>query len=1022
MNAVLSVQRMTGLLTAPYLRGAERLVIPLGPDGSNGTGVVAYDFREYRARHGVDPAQPKYVLIAKNKTGRDPLELQVDFSFQGGEQTASLKIPPRTLAGTSFAIPLPAQADAELRLLRLRQRPAALPGPGAANFEILALLGNIAKLAWAIGWEKDLIRQHLRDVQQQRRRNLAHGFSLDKLGDDLRVPRFPPREHSFDPDTIALYHLNDAVAANGAVLDETTRFGLAGHSGVNVGAESFAAGKFGKGFRFPGPTGTGVMTIPNHPDFDLPPNRSLTVEAFVNVLATGDPAPRVIALKGQLNQAGALVAAGWSLMVASFRGIANNARWAAFDGTRQFEIFADLDIGDGKFHHLAGVLDRANQLARLVVDGEERASADLSTIGALTNAESIRIGRSAAGHSLAGVLDEIRISKVARADFHPVLGEGDDAYRQRLGIFERWLLPTPGELLKAINSLVQINGQAESFVLIEKDRASASAVGLTRILPVSVPPGQNIDREGRLLTKESDASGLPEDDRDFDPMILLSHDRPKVDYGSDPKHRLMQSITKRRLDALVDLIAAAPSRIPGNLIVDKAFDETGAGLHRIGRALLLRHQDFTPEKLAVLAHGAGFDFVRNEGNHIYASVAPGEKLEIAIEPRPPDQTPPGGIDVFLGKPIDLALAPASLPAAGEIRWTLIPCGSAAARFVAHPADGANVRTPITSRPRLRLIAEAPGAITIRVEYAFRRRVVGGTRAIRVSIESLPDKATITAGGEMNVSEAAAVGSPGDAINPIYLITSNFAGVDYGADPNNKKMQIVLEKPFNALLKTGLASGLQVLKAFAPNDAGLHKAGRALIITHNAIPPERLGALAHQAGFDFVRRQGAQIFCAAGPGDKIEIVHPAKLAPLAGELVAGTPVDLRVRFDALPGSGNFNWSLSEFGEGRGAFDFVLRPTVRFTPRRPGVASLNVMYLEQDPATTLPYAFEIRLKPELEAANALIPKHQYDLIMNVLSFFHPIGVEIVTGNIRKRVVEIEQDPLKAFPTYTYPEFRV
>ena len=61
MNAVLSVQRMTSLLTAPYLRGAERLVIPLGPDGSDGTGVVAYDFREYRARYGLDPAQPRYV-------------------------------------------------------------------------------------------------------------------------------------------------------------------------------------------------------------------------------------------------------------------------------------------------------------------------------------------------------------------------------------------------------------------------------------------------------------------------------------------------------------------------------------------------------------------------------------------------------------------------------------------------------------------------------------------------------------------------------------------------------------------------------------------------------------------------------------------------------------------------------------------------------------------------------------------------------------------------------------------------
>jgi hypothetical protein len=1022
MNAALSVQRMTNLLTAPYLRGAERLVISLGPDGNNGTGVVTYDFMEYRARYGSDPAQPKYVLIVKNKTGRGPLEVQVDFSFQGADRTALLEIPPQTLAGTSFAIPLPARADATLRLLRLRQRPVPLPGPGTENFEILALLGNIAKLAWAIGWEKDLIGQHLRDVQQQRRRNLAHGFSLDKLGEDLRVPRFPPREHSFDPETIALYHLNDAVAARGAVLDETTRFGSAGHPGVNAGAESFAVGKFGKAFRFPGPTGTGAITILNHPDFDLPRNRSLTVEAFVNVIPVDGPAPRVVVVKGQVNQAGTLTAAGWSLTIAGFRGIANNARWAIFDGSRLIEIFADFNLSDGRFHHLAGVLDRASQLARLVVDGEERASADVSPIGALTNAESIRIGRSAAGHSLSGVVDEIRLSKVARADFHPVLGEGDDAYRRRLGIFERWLLPTSGELLKAINSLVHINGQADSFFLIEKDRATTGAAKMVRILPVSVPPGQSIDRQGALLTTESAASGPPEDDRDFDPRFLLSHARPKVDYGPDPKHRLMQSITKRRLDALVDLIAAAPLDIPGNLIVDQAFDETRADLHCVGRALRLRHENLIPEKLAVLAHQAGFDFVRNDGNRIYASVAPGEKLEVAIEPRPPDQTPPAGIDVFMGKPIDLALAPASLPATGEIRWTLIPCGSAAARFITHPADGANVRTPITSRPRLRLIAEAPGEITVRVEYTLRRRVISGTRAIRVSIEDLPDNATIAADGRMNGSEAAAVGSPGEAVNPMYLITSNAAGVNYGADPNNKKMQIVLEKPFNALLKTGLASGLQVVKAFAPNDAGLHKAGRALLITHNAIPPERLGAAAHQAGFGFVRRQGAQIFCAVGPGSKIEIVHPASLAPLGDELVVGTPADLRARFDTLPGRGSFNWSLSEFGEGRGSFDFVLRPAVRFTPREPGLLSLNFTYVEEGPAGVFPYSFEIKLKPELEARNAIIPKHQYDLIMNILSFFHPIGVEILTGSIRSRVVEIEQDPLRAFPDYTYPDFRI
>src|SRR5262245_10322695 len=91
----LSVQPMTNLLTAPYRRGAETLVIPLGADGVNGTDVVAYDFKEYRARYGIDPAEPKYVLFPKKDTGRNPLEIEVDFSFKGGQRTALLKIPPR---------------------------------------------------------------------------------------------------------------------------------------------------------------------------------------------------------------------------------------------------------------------------------------------------------------------------------------------------------------------------------------------------------------------------------------------------------------------------------------------------------------------------------------------------------------------------------------------------------------------------------------------------------------------------------------------------------------------------------------------------------------------------------------------------------------------------------------------------------------------------------------------------------------------------------------------------------------
>ena len=39
--------------------------------------------------------------------------------------------------------------------------------------------------------------------------------------------------------------------------------------------------------------------------------------------------------------------------------------------------------------------------------------------------------------------------------------------------------------------------------------------------------------------------------------------------------------------------------------------------------------------------------------------------------------------------------------------------------------------------------------------------------------------------------------------------------------------------------------------------------------------------------------------------------------------------------------------------------------------------------------------------------IIPKLQYDIVMNVLDALHPIGVEVRTDRIRKYVREIEQD---------------
>ncbi|MCP4259938.1 MAG: LamG domain-containing protein [Planctomycetes bacterium] len=1011
-------------------------------------------------------------------------------------QTTSIEIPSFTFNITSFAIPLPGGVGASMQIFRFRQLPIALPGMGSDNWGVTALLGNISKLIWVIGWEKDQIHQHLENTQRQRLLQFAFGPSLDLLGKDLRVPRFPPREYSYDVDTIALYHLNNDVKtvlsddintvttsilvesdidfpiilpfkiivddevmnvtftagttltvtrgiegtagashAKGTLVDywevddETRRFiSSAGHPGTNRGAEIDVPGKFNNAYQFPGSSGPGYIEIPTHSDFDVASVDNFTVEAFVKADDINDPSPRIVIMKGQQNAAGTLITPGWSLSVATYRGIPNNVRWVVRGSTNQYKIFADLNIADGNFHHIAGIIDRSVQRSLLFVDGEELSNINISALGAITNTIDIRIGNSTLGNAFFGTIDEVRLSSAARTEFYPVLGESDDAYRQRLGIFERWLLPAPDELLKTINSLVQIEGETDSFVLIEHDRPGANTSKVVRILPASLLAGQSIDHDGNLLQRETEVSGRPEDDVNFNEIYLLRHNHSQVNYGPDENNRRMQVATKHMLENLLDLLVSLS--ISGNLIIDKSFDPEDTGLHGVGRALLLRHDTLALQDLGIYAHQAGFSFVRNEGARLYVSVKEDEMLDIVIEPRAPIMTPRDGIDVFINSSIDLHIIPESLPHGGQIKWTLIPCGAGRAHFESHPSDAPDLPTPLPSRPHLRLVADAPGELSVRVEYTYQRRTVTGTRIIRISIESLGNNATISQNGKMKIDEADAVDIHEDDMDEIYLInydSSSIFGVnpDYGANPNNRRMQIVLEKSLNILLQiiNSLAqiTDLQILKAYDPTDTGLYKVGRALLLRHNTISPAVLGPLAHQAGFGFVRRQGNEIYCSVASGEKIEISRASDLAPLDNELAVGAPIDLIVRSTTLPAGGNYNWSIDTIGHGKGGLDYVLRPQVEFTPRGPGLLLLNVTYLEEDPDRTFPYTFEIRLKASLDVPETKIPKHQYDLIMNILNYFHPVGVEVITQNIREHVVEVRENLLNAFPGYTYPDFR-
>src|SRR5262249_31700106 len=204
------------------------------------TPFAPYDFADYRARWGQDPTAPFYVIAPRTDVAGDDLILTIAYTFSGAH-TARLTIPRGTGAGTGFPIPLIPGANATLRLTSLTVAPS-LGIAGRDAWDIVALLGTIAKLLWILGAEKEVLARARRDVLKMRFVESAFAAGLDSLGKDMRVPRFPPRPYSVDDAAIALWHL-DEVPDGGpvtTVADQATP----AHPGTVVAAIAGAPGKY----------------------------------------------------------------------------------------------------------------------------------------------------------------------------------------------------------------------------------------------------------------------------------------------------------------------------------------------------------------------------------------------------------------------------------------------------------------------------------------------------------------------------------------------------------------------------------------------------------------------------------------------------------------------------------------------------------------------------------------------------------------------------------------------------------
>ncbi|MFF1867658.1 LamG-like jellyroll fold domain-containing protein [Kitasatospora herbaricolor] len=944
---------MRRALPGTYDRGTERLTLPLGEPAEDGTvPVPTYGFEAYQRRYGRPPPAPRYLLTLRRALTRS-LVVRVWFTreeFQA-QESVDVVVPADRHTGDTVTIPLPGRADEltdRLRLRRLRPLEPVEAEFAAGAWEVTALLGNLAKLLWIVGAEHEELARRLRDVADQRGSSTARGASLDLLGLDLGAPRFPPRPHTPDAATVALYHLDDlpptgvgGLPVPGVEVTAVVSDGAPAHAGTNKGAHSGRTGRFRHAFGF-GP-GSGAINVPDSPDFAVPATAGFTVEAVVRpdrTAATG----ALVAKRSPLNTE---TGTGWALTVGSFRGVDRNLRFSLSDGAREIDLFADRDLGDGAFHHVAGVLRReplGTSVALLYLDGAEVARRVAGpfggdALGALTSTARLVMGQGTevvAGKPTTaqyfGILDEVRISRQARDTFEPVTGESDEQYRRRLRLFQRWLLPTPDGLRDAINAaagpLADAPRDPAPFVVDEPVDVVATGALPVRVLPRELPVSQTLAADGDPGTPEELVVGTAEDEADFDPAWLIRHpDRRGLDFADDGNSRRMQLGVLLALDALLDRLAAAgagtaepraaeagraepPS--PGVLRVLKAYDPGPdftadevpgpTGLHAVGRAVLLTHTTMAAAELGVHAHAAGFAWVRHtrEG-WIHAAQQRGDVFRIT------GTTPgerPGPPDVVEGGLLQLGFEPEPEPAQladTDIRWSVTRSGGGDA--VVRPGEPGLLR------------ALAAGDVSVRVEVARHGRVAGGTLPVRIGLAdtTLAAGGSIGRDGRLGATEAETAGPPAPGFDERHLLlrtddlTGRNAAVSYGTDEANRRMQLVTSRALDRLLAvlsctTGTAGGagtLTVLRSYVPadgadhpsdvllhaQDVGLHAQGRALLLAHDTLSAPALAARAFAAGLDHVQVRSR---VDEGAPDAVRV------AVAAGEqLAVSGPAELRV---------------------------------------------------------------------------------------------------------------------------------
>jgi hypothetical protein len=136
----------------------------------------------------------------------------------------------------------------------------------------------------------------------------------------------------------------------------------------------------------------------------------------------------------------------------------------ASDDAIEVSAVAKQDYRDGQWHHLVGVINRGDNANTIYVDGFQKAQADISLVGDLSNSYYFNIGALSSGNvSFKGFIDEVRIYNQALS-----ATEIQQLYSQESGHSVVISLYPAGSLLQANNSYdvyyINKNGQRKLIV------------------------------------------------------------------------------------------------------------------------------------------------------------------------------------------------------------------------------------------------------------------------------------------------------------------------------------------------------------------------------------------------------------------------------------------------------------------------------------------------------------------------------------------------------------------------------